>query len=364
MFCEYLARSFRDIRSLQDSNNLPDHYAPQVPAITSTVRESREAVAAAATPLEVAPKVEAYTARVLRNSTSKLWNFTQGWGICIMWWDFMSGVWKWHRHGYPATGSPRLLFLAAMGDPWKMPVALLQLQIGFWESRLLYLLKMFLAFFWYVLDIYLALLFWSQKLITKLLLGFLKTVVTWSGEICERSRRLARYVDEALVAAERDVESSPDEETRYARHRKYFRRTGLEWLERNQKRVIMIDDETSFFSSKVGVNFWDGINCRLANLRQVGTCYSTGSYGVHPTHGYRGDRGCHRNGAFGGWCPGKLRWPRGPIGGSVMYDQWSELRVSTLTCGYIYGEGEIHCLCGFARCDSWDGPNISLPRNT
>lgn len=68
-------------------------------------------------------------------------------------------------------------------------------------------------------------------------------------------RRLARYVDEALVAAERDVESSPDEETRYARHRTYFRRTGLEWLECNQKRVIMIDDETSFFSSKVGVNF-------------------------------------------------------------------------------------------------------------
>ena len=65
-------------------------------------------------------------------------------------------------------------------------------------------------------------------------------------------RRLARYVDEALVAAERDVESSPDEETRYARHRTYFRRTGLEC---NQKRVIMIDDETPLFSSKVGVNF-------------------------------------------------------------------------------------------------------------
>ena len=78
VFCEYLASSFRDIRSLQDTN-LSDHYAPQVPAITSTVRESQEAVAAAATPLEVAPKVEAAkTARVLRNSTSKLWNFTQG----------------------------------------------------------------------------------------------------------------------------------------------------------------------------------------------------------------------------------------------------------------------------------------------
>lgn len=69
VFCEYLASSFRDIRSLQDTN-LSDHYAPQVPAITSTVRESREAVAAAATPLEVAPKVEAYTARVLSLASS------------------------------------------------------------------------------------------------------------------------------------------------------------------------------------------------------------------------------------------------------------------------------------------------------
>ena len=89
------------------------------------------------------------------------------------------------------------------------------------------------------LDIYLA------------LLGFFQTVLG-AVKSAKRCRRLARYVDEALVAAERDVESSPDEETRYARHRKYFRRTGLEWLECNQKRVITIDDETPLFVPKLG----------------------------------------------------------------------------------------------------------------
>ena len=37
-------------------------------------------------------------------------------------------------------------------------------------------------------------------------------------------RRLAAYVDRALLAAEEDVESASESE-RYQRHRKYFRRT-------------------------------------------------------------------------------------------------------------------------------------------
>lgn len=47
------------------------------------------------------------------------------------------------------------------------------------------------------------------------------TCTTWAAPL----RRLARYVDAALAAAEEDVAASPDEETRYVRHRKYFRRT-------------------------------------------------------------------------------------------------------------------------------------------
>ena len=50
--------------------------------------------------------------------------------------------------------------------------------------------------------------------------------ISHTSQLILALRRLAAYVDRALLAAEEDVESASEPSDRYQRHRKYFRRRG------------------------------------------------------------------------------------------------------------------------------------------
>ena len=76
-----------------------------------------------------------------------------------------------------------------------------------------------------------ALLCESVKAVRTIMEQIVKAPASSCSYVCQQScagfaqpRRLAAYVDDALAAAQRDVELSGEGDARYARRRSYFRR--------------------------------------------------------------------------------------------------------------------------------------------